>query len=161
MDNNLQSLNDLFGGNLEEAFKVFNSERYKLLNVDTINQDEIKNTLINDKQITIDGYNILDIDLLTEIILTIKNSDLDILDKRKMLINILKSHKIKLFNIDNLKIIEEILESESYAKFLEYLRILETNQDIVLFNISKTSNDTMYYTNLDNILSPKINVKKM
>ena len=78
-----------------------------------------------------------------------------------MLINILKSHKIKLFNIDNLKIIEEILESESYAKFLEYLRVLETNQDIVLFNISKTSNDTMYYTNLDNILSPKINVKKM
>lgn len=152
---------NIIAGNLEEAFKVFNSERYKLLNVDTINQDEIKNTLINDKQITIDGYNILDIDLLTEIILTIKNSDLDILDKRKMLINILKSHKIKLFNIDNLRIIEEILESESYAKFLEYLRILETNQDIVLFNISKTSNDTMYYTNLDNILSPKINVKKM
>ncbi len=152
---------NIIAGNLEEAFKVFNLERYKLLNVDTINQDEIKNTLINDKQITIDGYNILDIDLLTEIILTIKNSDLDILDKRKMLINILKSHKIKLFNIDNLKIIEEILESESYAKFLEYLRVLETNQDIVLFNISKTSNDTMYYTNLDNILSPKINVKKM
>ena len=152
---------NIIAGNLEEAFKVFNSERYKLLNVDTINQDEIKNTLINDKQITIDGYNILDIDLLTEIILTIKNSDLDILDKRKMLINILKSHKIKLFNIDNLRIIEEILESESYAKFLEYLRVLEANQDIVLFNISKTSNDTMYYTNLDNILSPKINVKKM
>ena len=152
---------NIMAGNLEEAFKVFNLERYKLLNVDTINQDEIKNTLINNKQITIDGYNILDIDLLTEIILTIKNSDLDILDKRKMLINILKSHKIKLFNIDNLRIIEEILESESYAKFLEYLRVLEANQDIVLFNISKTSNDTMYYTNLDNILSPKINVKKM
>ena len=43
----------------------------------------------------------------------------------------------------------------------EYLRVLEANQDLVLFNISKTSNDTMYYTNLDNILSPKINVKKM
>ena len=152
---------NIIAGNLEEAFKVFNLERYKLINIDTLNQDDIIKTLISDKKITIDGYNILDIDLLSQVILTIKNSNIDILDKRRMLINILKSRKIKLFNIDNLKIIEEILESENYTKFLEYLRNLEENQDIILFNISKTSNDTMYYTNLDNMLFPKINVKKM
>lgn len=151
---------NIIAGNLEEAFKVFNSDRYKLLNTDTLSQDDIIKTLISDEQITIEGYNILDIDLLTQVILTIKNSNLDILDKRRILINILKSRKIKLFNVDNLSIIEEILESE-YTKFLEYLRILEVNKDIVLFNISKTSKDTMSYTNLDNILSPKINVKKM
>ena len=118
--------------------------------MDYLDYKDIKEQLTNDLELTIPGFDVYHDDLLSKIISTIRYSSLDDNQKRILLINILKSKKIIFFNYLNLKLIEEILDVSTYKKFLEYLKKREELEEIVLFNISPSNQNTIYLTTLEN-----------
>ena len=147
-------------GNLEEAYKVFLDTRYKLFNVDYLDLEEVLDKLLLESKVTIKGFNTYQDDLLYQVISTIKYANLNEEDKKALLINILKSKKIKFFNVLNLSFIKEMLDSITYNKFLDYLKKLERNREIILFNISPNFDSTIYLTTLNATLEKQTVLKK-
>ena len=141
---------NIIANNLALAYKLFNNDNYYL-----IKEDLIK-ILKENYQIELVDFDYKKDDKLYQIILTIKEAQIDDLNKKKILIAILKNPKIKILNMKILDVIKEILGNKLYEQFLEYLK----ESDIVLYNVSLTNEKVIYLDNLDNIYS-KVNVKKL
>ena len=149
---------NIIAGNITLALNYFNSNNYKLINDTNIELSNPANYLKINKKIIINGFNYQYDDRLYQLLLTIKASQIDLISKRNLLITILNSNKINLFNTLNLTIIEYILDSETYNKFLDYLRKKELNKEIVLYN--QSLNHELNYIKLDDILGKKNIVRK-
>jgi len=61
----------------------------------------------------------------------------------------LYNKKVRIFNVSNLKLIEEILGAEDYNLFVEYLKDRVIQKEMVLFNI-QIKEDTLFYASLAN-----------
>ncbi len=118
---------NIIAGNIDRALEIFEREDYKLYNKDYISDlDIIDNLKFKDIRV----IDINDDDMLYQIILTIKNLQEDINTKRDILKKFIYNKKIKLFNVNSLSYIKEILGSE-YLDFINYLE----NSKIYIFDI--------------------------
>jgi len=112
---------NIIAGNIDKSIEIFNNENYHLFS-NNINDTEISQKLSKDKNgMLINELNGEESDILLQIIKTVDTSLIEIDLKRNFLNQILYSDKIKLFNISNLSIIQNILKEEDYKKFIEYL----------------------------------------
>jgi len=135
--------------NLEKALEIFNNQNYNLF-FKNIDEDYI---FENFKQGTVCLFinNFLgeQSDILFQIINTIKNSQNSPEDKKTFLTQILYNGKIRIFNVSCLSLIEEILGTEDYKLFVEYIKHKVTTKEMVLFSI-RIKDDTLFYESLEN-----------
>ena len=152
---NFSETNDLvrmniIAGNIDDALKYFSSKNYKLINEANIEVINPINYLKTNKKMILKRFNYKYDDILYQLLLTIKESDNSLEDKRNLLITILNSNKINLFNTFNLVIIKQLLDPEMYNNFIDYLRKKEANNEITLYN--QSLDGVINYIKLDDIL---------
>ena len=139
---------NIVAGNYRDAINIFNNPNYKLINIDYTSDTKIIDFFANRENIYLDSLGFvgfLDNDMLYQIVLTIKESNLELDLKKKFLISFIYSNKIKLFNINILPIIKELLGTE-YKEFLTYLDNKINNKEIYLFDVK--NRNTIYLTEL-------------
>ncbi len=132
---------NIIANNLDKAYKLFNQDNYILI------REDIIRLLKENYQIRLDDFDYTKDDKLYQIILTIKESDIPILNKKKLLITILKNKKIKILNVKVLNIIKEILGDKLFNQYLDYLK----ENNITLYNISLNDKKVIYLDNIDDI----------
>ncbi len=147
---------NIIAGNLNTAFKIFNDDTYLLLN----SKLDIVRLLKENGQIKLDDFDYTSDDILFQIILTIKESNLEEIEKKKILVAIFKSKKVKLLNTLTIKIIEDILGEKTMEQFLEYISDLEQKKEIILYTISPNDKKVIFLDNLETTIE-RLNVKKM
>ena len=118
---------NIIAGNIDRALEIFEREDYKLFNKDYTNDLAMIENLKNQDMRIID---LNEDDMLYQIILTIKNLQEDNNTKKEILKKFIYNKKIKLFNLNSLSYIKEILGNE-YMEFITYLR----NSNIYIFDI--------------------------
>ena len=97
------------------------------------------------------GYNIKNHDNISKIISTINSYYLTINRNIKLLlVGILYSKKIKLFNFENLDLIKGMLSEEQYDIYIGYLSHMIKSNKITLFSVDDDKN-TINYEPLDSI----------
>ena len=77
----------------------------------------------------------------------VKELKLSLEEKRDILKRIIYNNKIKLFNKSSLEFIEEILDTNDYQEFLEYLNKKINLKEIILFEV--LNRNTIRLANLD------------
>ena len=147
---------NIIAGNLNTAFKIFTDDNYFLLN----SKIDIVRLLKENGQIKLDDFDYTKDDILFQIILTIKESELEDIEKKKILVAIFKSKKVKLLNTLTIKIIEDILGEKTMEQFLEYISDLEQKKEVVLYTVFSNDKKIIFLDNLETTLE-KLNVKKM
>lgn len=140
---------NIIAGNLDKALEIFNSEDYQLF-FRNIDEDYIFENFKEGKVcLFIKNFLGEQSDILFQIINTIKDSKNTLENKKSFLIQILYSGKVRIFNISNLKLIEEILGTEDYNLFVEYLKDRVVQKEMVLFDL-QIKEDTLFYASLAN-----------
>ena len=149
---------NIVAGNYRDAINVFNNPNYKLINIDYTSDTKIIEFYANRENIYVDSLGFvgfLDNDMLYQIVLTIKECDIDLDLKKKFLKSFIYSSKVKLFNISILLMIEEILESE-YQDFLDYLDTKINNKEIYLLEINSRNSISL----IKSLKVKSLNMKK-
>lgn len=142
---------NIISGNIIEALEIFDRNDYNLF-MGVSNYELITDTLnIDNPEITMYGYNIKNHDNISKIISTINSYYLTINRNIKLLlVGILYSKKIKLFNIENLDLIKGMLSEEQYDIYIGYLSHMIRSNKITLFSVDDDKN-TINYEPLDSI----------
>ena len=149
---------NIVAGNYRDAINVFNNPNYKLINIDYTSDTKIIEFYANRENIYVDSLGFvgfLDNDMLYQIVLTIKECDIDLDLKKKFLKSFIYSSKVKLFNISILPMVEEILESE-YQDFLDYLDTKINNKEIYLLEINSRNSISL----IKSLKVKSLNMKK-
>ena len=149
---------NIVAGNYRDAINVFNNPNYKLINIDYTSDTKIIEFYANRENIYVDSLGFvgfLDNDMLYQIVLTIKECDIDLDTKKMVLKSFIYSSKVKLFNISILPMVEEILESE-YQDFLDYLDTKINNKEIYLLEINSRNSISL----IKSLKVKSLNMKK-
>ena len=129
--------------NINKALEVFNDDNYKLLNVDYLDSQKLIDSLTNENNFypnSLGFGEVIDNDMLYQIIVTIKELKVADVLKQFILKKFLYNSKIKLFNINCLSLIKEILNNQEYINFISYLDEQVKCSNIYLFYILNRNN---------------------
>lgn len=139
---------NIIADELEEAFKIFSTSKYKLhtahIQTDKITYDtatDLENNNIN-KSIRI--KNIEETDTIYAVLKTLEKAKINEQKKELFLSQIICSGKYYLFNTANFNIIKKIAGNNIYEGYREYILSLATEGNIALYEIVKPfeSNDS-------------------
>lgn len=140
---------NIIAGNLDKALEIFNSEDYPLF-FRNIDEDYIFENFKEEKVcLFIKNFFGEQSDILFQIINTIKDSQNSPENKKLFLTKILYNKKVRIFNVANLGLIEEILGEEDYNLFVEYIKERVIQKEMVLFSI-QIKEDELFYATLAN-----------
>ena len=129
---------NIIASDFDKAIEVFDNPNYHLINIDYTNEDKIIELLNNSLNCYVDALGFsgfIEHDMVYQIIITIKELKLSLDEKNDILKRIIYNNKIKLFNKSCLEFIEEILDTNDYQEFLNYLNEKIDLKEITLFEV--------------------------
>ena len=141
---------NIIAGEFDKAIEVFNNPNYHLINIDYTTDSKIIELLNSSLNCYVDALGFsgfIEHDMVYQIIITIKELKLSLDEKRDILKRIIYNNKIKLFNKTSLEFIEEILDTNDYQDFLNYLNKKIDLKEITLFEV--LNRNTIRLANLD------------
>lgn len=129
---------NLIAGNLEKAKEIFNSDVYELYSL------EQYNALKNDGYYDIEKYG-MPVDRLKGVLFVLEiNASIEPQKRKKALLDLIYSNKIKMVSCDSLDRIRASLTEAEYNEYIEYIEYV-LNNNILIYN--KGENNQIYCVN--------------
>lgn len=129
---------NIIAGDFDKAIEVFNNPNYHLINIDYTNEDKIIEFLNNSLNCYVDALGFsgfIEHDMVYQIVIMVKELNLNLDEKRDILKRIIYNNKIKLFNKSCLEFIKDTLDTDDYQEFLNYLSNKIESKEITLFEV--------------------------